>query len=291
MVLSLRRTSLIGVLGLATALGTALAQTNTGPNHREPVLIPGIQEPDEMRVEPLPATNFSPTAAERMLADAMKSPDLGKPSTLLPALNQILAKYPDFAAGYVMRLAARCESNDLAAIASDIDNALKYRTDASAGDISLLSLLSMKAKIEFANRDEKAAIEDLDKAIRADLENALKFSNSGAVAPEKTAQICVWTEPDLDALVQHFPTDYRTYQFRGLYHGFFAFFEKDEKAQQTALNRAFDDLNAASKLHPQSSLAALFRAEIFERPYLFQMMSIYDPRHNNSSENTSTEVC
>jgi hypothetical protein len=64
-----------------------------------------------------------------------------------------------------VRLATRCEGTDLAAIASDIDNALKYRTDALAGAISPPSLLSMRAKIEFANRDEKAAIEDLDKAI------------------------------------------------------------------------------------------------------------------------------
>lgn len=271
---------MVSVLGLATAFGSALAQTNTDPKHREPVLIPGIQEPDEMRVEPLPVADVALTAPQRMLADAMKNIGSDKPAALMLAVNQILTKFPDFADGYVMRLATRCEGTDLAATASDIDSAIKYRTDALAGATSLPALLSMKAKIEFSNRDEKAAIEDLDKAIHTDVENALKFSNSGAVAPEKTAQICVWTEPDLDALVQHFPTDYRTHLFRGLYHGFFVFFEENDRTKQAALSRAFDDLNTASKLNPKSSLPSLFKTEIFEKTYLLQMMSIYDPRHD-----------
>jgi tetratricopeptide (TPR) repeat protein len=68
--------------------------------------------------------------------------------------------------------------------------------------------------------------------------------------------------------------------FRGLYHGFFLFFEKDEKIKPGSLNRAFDDLNRAAKLNPGSVLPQLFKAEIFERTFLFQMMSIYDPRHD-----------
>jgi tetratricopeptide (TPR) repeat protein len=280
MTLSLRRTALLGVLGLAAAFGSTLAQTNTDPKHREPVLISGIQEPDEMRVEPFPVTTIALTAPQRMLADAMKNIGTDKTPAMMLAVNQILAKFPDFAEGYVMRLATRCEGTDLAAIGSDIDNALKYRASAMAGAISQPALLSMKAKIEFANKDEAAAIEDLDKALHADLDNAMKFSNSGAVTPEKTAQVCVWTEPDLDTLVQHFPTDYRTYQFRGLYHGFFAFFQEDDKAKQTALNRAFDDLNAASKLNPKSSLPSLFKAEVFDKTYFLKMMGSFDPRHD-----------
>lgn len=280
MALSLRTTALISVFGLATAFNAALAQTSTDPKHREQILIPGIQEPDEMRIEPLPVGEVALTAPQRILADAMKNIGSDKPAALMLAVNQILTKFPDFADGYVMRLAARCDGTDLAAAASDIDNALKYLPGSSIGTGSLGSLLSMKAKIEYANRDERTAIDDLDKAIHADLENALKFSNSGAVAPERTAKICVWTEPDLDALVQHFPTDYRTYLYRGLYHGFFVFFEKDDKAKQAALSRAFDDLNAASNLNPKSPLPALFKGEIFERTYFSRMMSIYDPRHD-----------
>jgi hypothetical protein len=102
------------------------AQADAGQNHRQPILISGVQEPDEMRVEPFPAANYVPTAPEQMLADAMKSVGSNKPEALLPALNQLLAKYPDFSDAYVMRLGALCEGNDLIAISSDINNALKY---------------------------------------------------------------------------------------------------------------------------------------------------------------------
>ena len=95
-----------------------------------------------------------------------------------------------------MTLGTLCEGNDLIAISSDINNALKYLNTSLVGNTSQSSLLSRRAKIEHANRDDRAAIEDLDKAIHADLDKALEFSNSGGVAPEKTASVCVWTEPE-----------------------------------------------------------------------------------------------
>jgi tetratricopeptide (TPR) repeat protein len=251
-------------------------KVDAGRDHREPILIPGVQEPDEMRVPPPPLTNFVPTAPEQMLADAMKSVASNKPDALLPALNQILAKYPDFSKGYLMRLGALCEGNDLSAISSDVNNALKYLI----GNTSLSSLLSMRAKVEHANGDDSAAIDDLDKAIHVDLDKALEFSNSGGVVPEKTASVCVWTEPDLDALVEHFPADYRPYMFRALYNGFFLFYQKDEKTKQDSLNRAFDDLDTAAKINPSSVLPHLFKAEIFDRTFGLQMMNIYRPQHD-----------
>jgi hypothetical protein len=62
----------------------------------QPVLIPDIQEPEEMRVEPLPSGRSDITAPERILAEALQKSDNSKPATLLPALSQILAQYPDF---------------------------------------------------------------------------------------------------------------------------------------------------------------------------------------------------
>jgi hypothetical protein len=55
----------------------------------------------------------------------------------------------------------------------------------------------------------------------------LEFTNSGAVKPERTAPICVWSLSDMDALVHHFPSDYRSYLFRGLYFGFFTTWDED----------------------------------------------------------------
>jgi hypothetical protein len=67
------------------------------------LLIPGIQEPEEMRVEPFPTAKHDLTAPERMLGEALQKSDSRNPATLLPALNRILAQYPDFSDGYVMR--------------------------------------------------------------------------------------------------------------------------------------------------------------------------------------------
>ena len=106
-----------------------------------------------------------------------------------------------------MRAAALCEGNDHVAIMADLDRALKFIDTSRTGKASIGSLLSMQAKMEYANEDYAAAINDLDRGIRADLKKATKFTNSGAVKPEKTASLCVWTEPDMDALVQRFPTD------------------------------------------------------------------------------------
>ena len=45
-------------------------QAQVAEVHREPILIPGVMEPEEMRVEPFPV--FVPTEPERMLGEAMK---------------------------------------------------------------------------------------------------------------------------------------------------------------------------------------------------------------------------
>jgi len=62
--------------------------------HTGPILLPGIQEPEEMRVEPISVAVLTPP--ERMLGEAMRQVS-GKsgPAALLPALNGILAKYPN----------------------------------------------------------------------------------------------------------------------------------------------------------------------------------------------------
>jgi hypothetical protein len=85
----------------------------------------------------------------------------------------------------------------------------------------------MRAKVGHANGEDFAALEDLDKAIHANVADAAQFVNSGATAPEKSASACTWTLPEMDALVQRFPNDYRAYLFRGLYYGFFVQWSED----------------------------------------------------------------
>ena len=229
--------------------------------HRDPVLIPGINEPEELRVEPVAPSQTKLTAPQQMLADAMNnSGQNSDPTALLPAVNKIIAKYPDYSDAYLMRLGALCNGNDRAAIMSDINNALRFKGNSLVGKDtkSFNSLLSMRGKIEHENGDDRAAMDDLDKAIHADLANASKFANSGGIAPEKTASVCTWTQPDMDAFVQHFPTDYRSYLFRGLYFDFFTRFSHDEALPRAAL----DDFHKASQVNGRSALPHYFAAKV-----------------------------
>jgi hypothetical protein len=65
--------------------------------HSDPILIPGIQEPEEMRAQPIPVD--MPTLPERLLGEAMQqigdNSGRGLAAALLPIVDRILAKYPD----------------------------------------------------------------------------------------------------------------------------------------------------------------------------------------------------
>jgi tetratricopeptide (TPR) repeat protein len=159
-----------------------------------------------------------------------------------------------------MRLSSLCEGNDRKAILSDVKNALKFIKNSRTGEDSLISLLSMRAKIEHLDGNDDAAVADLDGAIHANLDQAEEFVNSGGVAPEQKASLCTWTAPDMDALVQRFPLDYRAYLFRGLYYGFFV--EWDEGS----LKPSIENLVRASEIKSSSALPQFFMAHIRNRP-------------------------
>jgi len=243
--------------------------------HREPIRIAGVQEPEEMLVEPFPLPVL--TEPERMLRDTMKGPDGMKESILKPALNQILEKYPDFSDGYIWRLDALCAGVDRAAILSDVNNALKYAADSGDKDTSA-GLLSTRAKIEYANGNEKLAMEDLEKAILAS-NGAFRFTISDAVAPEKTASSCIWTESDMNMLVQHFPADYRSHLFRGLYYGSSVSFS----ANDDLLKLAVKDLNNSSELNRNSSLPHFFKAEVSNRASYFKQGGLTDAQRDGKN--------
>ena len=224
-----------------------------------PILIPGIAEPPEMRVLPFPAPVVTPQM--RMLYDAMQQADSKtEPNARRLAVDRIIAKYPDYSDAYTMRLSLLCEGSNRAAILSDINNALKYMSNSATGNDSLNSMISMRAKIEHTNGDDSAAMEDLDKAINTKLADATQFVNSGATSPERSASACTWTLPDMDALVQRFPNDYRAYLFRGLYYGFFVMWNQD------SLKPAIENLRRASEMNPRSALPHFFVAHMQNRP-------------------------
>jgi tetratricopeptide (TPR) repeat protein len=249
------------------AAGSRQMRVTETQQRREPILIPGVQEPDEMRVEPLLTKTVELTDPERELAEATRNFSKVNLAELLPALDRILAKYPDFADGYVFRLGAFCERNDWRAAMSDINNALKFMSSSRsmAAKEPPVDLLSMRAKPAYADGDYLGAMEGLDKAIRADLKNANRFTNSAAAKPEKTASVCVWAESDMDALVQRFPIDYRSHMFRGLYFSFFVNFNPED----WIITRAMESFSKAAQLNPKSALPQLFKARLLSHFFVF----------------------
>jgi tetratricopeptide (TPR) repeat protein len=268
-----RNAAIALLLGLISLLGfrSTHAQTAaTDSQHRDPILLSGVKEPEEMRVEPRPTP--VPTEPERMLAVETKGgTKMSDPATLLPALNRVLAKFPDYSDGYAMRAGSLCAGSDPAAILADINSALKY-VDNSRVKESAASLLSMRAKIEHSDGNDADALADLENAINANLTGADKFVNSGATAPEKTAGTCTWTEPDMDALVQRFPSDYRPYVLRGLYFRFFTNFTDDE----TLRKRALDEFRKAAEEKPDSALPHYFAASAILKWSFFKQANMSD---------------
>ena len=231
-----------------------------------------------------------PTAPDRMLGKAMDQGDSkNSPAALIPALDRILARYPDYFLGYVMRLGSLCGGNDRAAILSNINSALKYVGTSwigkgSAGKDSLGSLLSMRAKIEHANGDDGLAMEDLDKAIHANLADSTQFVNSGVIAPEKSASACTWTLPEMDALVHRSPNDYRAYLFRGLYYGFFAQWNKD------SVKPAIDNLRKAGEMNVASALPHFFSAHVLHRGFFIRQLGMSDAQLDDFNRTLLNEL-
>jgi len=237
--------------------------------HRDPILIPGVQEPEEMRVEPFPAA--LPTPPEHMLAAAMQEVgNNSKPEALLPALDRILKKYPDYSDGYTMRLAALCSGNDLKAILFNLNSALRYINNSRVGKDSRNGLLSMRAKIEHTQGEDSEALKDIESAVHADLADSPQFVNSGAVAPEMNASACTWTESDMDALVQRFPNDYRSYEFRGLYYAFFAMWH------EPSLKSAVDNLRRAIEINGNDPSLHFLIANTFNRAFSIKRYGLSD---------------
>jgi hypothetical protein len=137
---------------LSPAQKQAVASRPITEQRREPISIAGVREPDEMLVEPLPI-NGEPAAPLRELAEATNNFSKGNFVEMLPALDRILTRYPDFADGYVFRVGALCETNDRRRAMSDLNSAIKFIGNSLTGKDSIRSLLSMRAKLAYADGD------------------------------------------------------------------------------------------------------------------------------------------
>jgi tetratricopeptide (TPR) repeat protein len=233
---------------------------------RAPILIPNVQEPEEMRVVPLPMHNAVLTPVDRLLGEAIQA-NQNDAHAMMPAISRVIALYPEYAPAYLMRLRALCEGSDKDAILSDISSALKFSAGTETSSETLKqsrgSLNGMRAKIEYLKADYADAISDLEKAVHADLTKPTDFVNAGGVEPEQIASLCTWTEPAIDALMQRFPEDYRTHLIRGLYFAFLVSFDVKW------LKPAIEELNKAGELNPKSALPFFLTAQLFCDPIVF----------------------
>jgi len=236
-----------------------------------------------MRIEPFPL--YAPTEPERMLGEAMKETrGNSDPNALLPALNRILAKYPDYADGYVMRLGSLCTEKDHAAILSDINNALRYDGNSENAKETHTSLLSMKAKAEHDGGDDASAIRDLDTVLQANVADGTRFANSGGIAPEKTTSACTWSETDMGELTQRFPSDYRSFLYAGLYYGFFTTWNED------SAKPAMENLDKAAELNPNSALPYFYKAHILQQGAFLKSMNWSDAQRADHSQRLLGEL-
>jgi tetratricopeptide (TPR) repeat protein len=225
------------------------------PRLHGPILIPGVDEPEELRVEPIPFPSLSPQM--RMLSQAMESKNHGD---WLQALNHVIQKYPRYGDAYAIRATLLCEgSGNGVAVMNDIESANRYGTEMLSDKPDMF--VPIKAKIAHSNGNNTAAIAELFQYISKHPSDALSFAGSGGLAPEKAPSTCTWSETDIQDLIKQFPNDFKPYLFAGLYYGFFAKFTEGE----SSFPLASKNFTKAAELDPTSPLPAYYAAEVLRQ--------------------------
>lgn len=225
--------------------------------------IPGVDEPPELTG---PAKKFTPPAPVFKEFFTILEPDKWKESELVRMkefggrLTEFLGKHPDFAMAYEMRaLTNFCftGSKDYQSINSDLANALRYRTPQDERWFDESSVIAMRGKIHFQAGDYKEALDDLEAAMKAKLDDADKIFDAVGTRPENSnINPCIWTMGNLDVLEEKFPKDYRIPLLRGIYIKFFTTF--NEKYYQQAVQ----ELQRAAVLNPRSPYPPFFIGEV-----------------------------
>ncbi len=225
--------------------------------------IPGVDEPPELTGPGKKFTTPAPVFKEfatLLEIDKWKESDLVKMKEVSDRLTEFLRKHHDFALAYMMRAMTNfcfVGSTDYQSINSDLANAFRYHTPQDEGAFDEASLIAMRAKIHFQAGEYKQALDDLESAMKAKLNDADKIFGSGETKPETSNKnACVWTMSNLEVLEAKFPKDYRVPLLRGIYIKFFTTF--DEKYYQPAIQ----ELQKAALLNPRSPYPHFFIGEV-----------------------------
>lgn len=231
--------------------------------HRSPILVAGVNEPEEMRVEPKAVPIISPV--DRAIGDVLKRLN-GNPAELPKLMGPIVAAYPNNGNVRSLRLSGLCEipTSSEGAILSDIEVAIRNPPEHDVTSIG--SLLAMRAKLEHDAGKDAKAMDDLEAATKGLSAEPWDVFNNGRVKPgERTSSKCMWTEADVKDLVQKFPSDYRSHLFRGLFYAFFATYDESSVLPaNTNLQRAVE-LNESSGLLHYYVASANLHSHFFKR--------------------------
>ena len=216
------------------------------------IRIAGVGEPPELTGEPKKYTPPSPVMKAFDDAFPKDEKNIEQVKISVEKLTGLLRENPDYSDGFLMRaLFNRCivNSADTEGILNDINAAIStYATQKlPRAHASLADHYSLRAKLEFDTSHYRDALDDLETAIKEDLDHASSIFNSGDTKPDAPPQnICAWGLSDLDLLAQKFPHDYRVVLLRGLYYRSFMNF--DVKHFTTAIA----NLRSALVLNPKS---------------------------------------
>jgi len=240
-------------------LACGLAIVATVPILSQTIIkIDGIAEPPELSGEPKKISQ--PTEAERKLFEIVKHlKDEKEARSALPGLNRFIEEYPHYSdASFLRATVEACilNSRDFASIVADVRAAM------SNGDASIYNTTdyySLLGKIAIERAEYEGAADDLEKAMRRDLDSADRMFNIEGVEPEMTSKFCSWNLTDLNTLVARFPGDYRIRLFRGLYYEFFTTFKEEYYA------KAAQEFQEAALLNPKSPLPPYFVGQLHSK--------------------------
>ena len=199
------------------------ATSGHNPHKGRDVRLQHIAEPPELAGEPgPPPPPPTPASLQFVQSKAISAANPHDPKTLPPAIREasrLIRLEPTNSDFYLLRATLSCYVRaNPAEILDDMSHSISlHQQSKSSASPTLKEHFMLKAKIEFESSDFEDSMRDLDAAIRQDYENAKDVFNDGNTKPTTTAQPCVWTLSDLDALEKRFPHDYRPPLYRGIF--------------------------------------------------------------------------
>jgi tetratricopeptide (TPR) repeat protein len=248
--LGLRSRFWCAILSTVILLSTAPAESaqkfsSVGPT------IPGVVEPLELTGDPKPYVES--TELDRRLIDVFpKTQDLNDLRNAKDSVDKLAQQYPESPAVHSLAIMLSCEinSDDVPINVDEIGEVMKLQESADT-KVKLLSnpeLLRLKAKVEYDAGDHRKAVDDLERAIELDVDNAGQIFNSGRLTPDSKSDRCMFNLTDLNKLVKEYPSDYRTFLDRGLYYAVFVPLAKTHEYARLATT----DYERAAALSPRS---------------------------------------